>query len=117
MAENKQHIIHGLRDGIPIAMGYFAVTFSLGIIAARAGLTAPLGFLSSFFTRASAGEYGTYTLVAVQAAYVVVIAMCLVANLRYMLMSAGSADLPATGFQPVRLVSCPTQKKKTANSL
>ena len=88
MAGNRQHIIHGLRDGIPIAMGYFAVTFSLGIIAARAGLTAPLGFLSSFFTRASAGEYGTYTLVAVQAAYVEVIAMCLVANLRYMLMSA-----------------------------
>ena len=88
MAGNRQHIIHGLRDGIPIAMGYFAVTFSLGIIAARAGLTAPLGFLSSFFTRASAGEYGTYTLLAVQAAYVEVIAMCLVANLRYMLMSA-----------------------------
>ena len=59
MAGNKQHIIHGLRDGIPIAMGYFAVTFSLGIIAAKAGLTAPLGFLSSFFTRASAGECGT----------------------------------------------------------
>ena len=87
-AGNRQHIIHGLRDGIPIAMGYFAVTFSLGIIAARAGLTAPEGFLSSFFTRASAGEYGTYTLVAIQAAYVEVIAMCLVANLRYMLMSA-----------------------------
>ena len=44
MAERRQHIIHGLRDGIPIAMGYFAVTFSLGIIAARAGLTAPKGF-------------------------------------------------------------------------
>jgi predicted branched-subunit amino acid permease len=40
MAGNRQHIIHGLRDGIPIAMGYFAVTFSLGIIAAwfRLGL-------------------------------------------------------------------------------
>ena len=87
MAGNRQHIIHGLRDGIPIAMGYFAVTFSLGIIAARAGLTAPMGFLSSFFTRASAGEYGTYTLVAVQAAYVEVIAMCLVANLCYWLAS------------------------------
>ena len=81
MVGRKHHIIHGLRDGIPIAMGYFAVTFSLGIIAARAGLTAPEGFLSSFFTRASAGEYGTYTLVAAQAAYVEVIAMCLVANL------------------------------------
>ena len=33
MAGNRQHIIHGLRDGIPIAMGYFAVAFSLGIVA------------------------------------------------------------------------------------
>jgi predicted branched-subunit amino acid permease len=84
----KESIIRGLRVGIPIAMGYMAVAFSLGIIAAKAGLPAPEGFLSSFFTRASAGEYGTYTLVAVQAAYVEVIAMCLVVNLRYMLMSA-----------------------------
>ena len=84
----KESIIRGLRVGIPIAMGYMAVAFSLGIIAAKAGLSAPEGFLSSFFTRASAGEYGTYTLVAVQAAYVEVIAMCLVVNLRYMLMSA-----------------------------
>ena len=74
--------MNGLRDGIPIALGYFAVAFSIGIIAVKAGLTAPQGFLSSFFTRASAGEYGTYTLVAVNAAYVEVMAMCLVANLR-----------------------------------
>ena len=40
MAGNRQHIIHGLRDGIPIAMGYFAVTFSLGIIALLAGIVA-----------------------------------------------------------------------------
>jgi predicted branched-subunit amino acid permease len=46
MTGNRQHIIHGLRDGIPIAMGYFAVTFSLGIIAARAGLTAPEAWLA-----------------------------------------------------------------------
>ena len=113
MAGNKQHIIHGLRDGIPIAMGYFAVTFSLGIIAARAGLTAPLGFLSSFFTRASAGEYGTYTLVAVQAAYVEVIAMCLVANLRYMLMSAALSQKIAPGtswFHRILMACCVTDE-------
>ena len=97
MTGNRQHIIDGLRYGIPIGLGYFAVAFSLGIIAAKAGLTAPEGFLSSFFTRASAGEYGTYTLVAVQAAYVEVVAMCLVANLRYMLMSAALSQKIAPG--------------------
>ena len=105
---NRQHIIHGMRDGIPIAMGYFVVTLSLGIIAARTGLTPPVGFLSSFFIRASAGEYGTYTLVAVQAAYAEVIAMCLVANLRYMLMSVALSQkiAPGTAWWKRLLMAC-----------
>ena len=98
----------GFRDGIPIAMGYFAVAFSLGIIAKKAGLTAPLGFLCSFFTRASAGEYGVYPLVAVQAAYVEVVAMSLVANLRYMLMSAALSQkiAPGTPWYHRMLMAC-----------
>ena len=84
----RSDVIHGLHDGIPIALGYFAVAFSLGIIAKQAGLVATEGFFSSFFTRASAGEYGVYTLVAAQATYIEVVTMCLVVNLRYMLMSA-----------------------------
>lgn len=95
---SKSDIVEGLRDGIPIALGYFAVSFSLGIIAKKAGLTAALGFVSSFFTRASAGEYGVYTLVAVNAAYVEVVAMSLVANLRYMLMSAALSQKMAPGI-------------------
>lgn len=97
MMARRNDIIQGLRDGIPIAMGYFAVAFSLGIIAKQAGLTAAIGFVSSFFTRASAGEYGVYTLVAAQAAYVEIVAMCLVTNLRYMLMSAALSQKIALG--------------------
>lgn len=101
-------VIKGLHDGVPIAMGYFAVAFSLGIIAAKAGLTAPVGFISSFFTRASAGEYGTYTLVAVNAAYVEVVAMCVVVNLRYMLMSAALSQkiAPGTSWWHRLLMAC-----------
>ena len=108
LLENRQHIMHGIHDGIPIAMGYFAVAFSLGIIAAKAGLSGTEGFLTSFFTRASAGEYGTYTLVAVQASYVEVIAMCMVANLRYMLMSAALSQKMAPGISWVHriLMAC-----------
>ncbi len=109
MARNStSDVLLGLRIGIPIAMGYLAVAFSLGIIAAKAGLTAPEGFLSSFFTRASAGEYGTYMLVAAQAAYVEVVAMCLVANLRYMLMSAALSQkiAPGTSWLHRILMAC-----------
>ena len=89
-------------------MGYFAVAFSLGIIAKQAGLTAAIGFVSSFFTRASAGEYGVYTLVAAQAAYVEIVAMCLVTNLRYMLMSAALSQkiAPGTSWLHRVLMAC-----------
>jgi len=109
----RNDIFQGLRDGIPIAMGYFAVAFSLGIIAKQAGLTAPIGFVSSFFTRASAGEYGVYTLVAANAAYVEIVAMCLVVNLRYMLMSAALSQKIAPGtswFHRVLMACCVTDE-------
>ena len=79
--------LSGIRDGIPIALGYYAVAFSLGIIAGNVGLDAFMGFIASFFTRASAGEYAGYTLAGAQAAYIEVIGMSLIANLRYLLMS------------------------------
>lgn len=78
--------LHGVRDGIPIALSYYVVAFSLGIIAGGAGMGALLGFVSSFFTRASAGEYSVYTLMAVSATYAEVVGMSIVANLRYFLM-------------------------------
>ena len=104
----RSDIIQGFRDGIPIALGYFAVAFSLGIIAKQAGLTAAIGFVSSFFTRASAGEYGVYTLVAAQAAYVEIVAMCLVVNLRYLLMSAALSQkiAPGTSWLHRVLMAC-----------
>ena len=94
-------------------MGYFAVAFSLGIIAKQAGLTAAIGFVSSFFTRASAGEYGVYTLVAAQAAYAEIVAMCLVVNLRYMLMSAALSQKIAPGtswFHRILMACCVTDE-------
>ena len=38
----------GMRDGIPIALGYLAVSFSLGIAARNAGLTALSGISCKF---------------------------------------------------------------------
>lgn len=77
-----------MRDGVPIGLGYYAVAFSIGIVASKAGLTWWMGAISSFLTRASAGEYGVYSLVAVNAALMEVIGLSLVANMRYLLMTA-----------------------------
>ena len=34
----KQLFVQGMRDGIPIGLGYFAVSFTLGIAAKNAGM-------------------------------------------------------------------------------
>ena len=86
--KKENPFLQGMRDGSPIAMGYFAVAFSLGIVAARAGLSAGEGFLCSLFTRASAGEYGAYSLIAASATCLELAVMCVVTNLRYLLMGA-----------------------------
>lgn len=77
----------GIRDGIPIGLGYFAVAFSLGIAARDAGLSAFEGFFASLLNLASAGEYAAFTLIAADAAYVEVALITLVTNARYLLMS------------------------------
>lgn len=78
----------GMIDGTPIGLGYFAVAFSLGIVARQAGLSPALGFVSSLLTRASAGEYGGYSLIAAGAAVIEIVAVCFIANMRYLLMGA-----------------------------
>lgn len=87
MNSNKDALQKGIRDGIPIGLGYLAVSFSLGVAARNAGLTAFQGFLASFFNNASAGEYAGFTVIAANGSYFEIALMTLVANARYLLMS------------------------------
>lgn len=83
----KSALLQGMRDSIPIGLGYYAVAFSLGIIAGGLGIPASLGFTGSLLIRASAGEYGAYTAIAAHATALEVIGLAIVTNLRYLLMS------------------------------
>ncbi|HAT02149.1 MAG TPA: branched-chain amino acid ABC transporter permease [Oribacterium sp.] len=87
-SQNRQWFIKGLYDGIPIAAGYFAVSFALGIAAKTAGLNAFQATLTSFLCNASAGEYAGFTVIASNAAYVEMAVISLIVNARYLLMSA-----------------------------
>ena len=84
---NRQVFKDGMRDGIPIALGYLAVSFSLGIAAKNAGLSAFQGFLASLLTNASAGEYAGFTVIATMATYLEMFLVILIANSRYLIMS------------------------------
>lgn len=87
MNQNKNAFINGIRDGIPIALGYFSVAFSLGIVAKKAGLNPFQGFLSSLLNHASAGEYAEFTVIVANAPYLEMAFVIFVTNIRYMLMS------------------------------
>lgn len=87
MNRNKNAFTNGIRDGIPIALGYFAVAFSLGIVAKKAGLNPFQGFLSSFLNHASAGEYAEFTVIMANAPYIEMAFVILITNIRYLLMS------------------------------
>lgn len=84
---HKKWYVKGLRDGIPIALGYFAVAFALGITAKNAGFTAFQAALTAMLTNASAGAYAGFTLVAAGAGYIEMAVMQFIANARYLLMS------------------------------
>lgn len=79
--------LRGMRHGLPIGLGYFAVAFALGIAAKNAGMTAFQGFLMSALGVASAGEYAAITVIAASASYWEMAVVTLIANARYLLMS------------------------------
>lgn len=100
MHKNKTAYLSGLRDGLPIGLGYFAVSFSLGIAAKHAGLTAFEGFFASLMLNASAGEYAGFQLIADNATYLEAAIMIFIANARYFLMSCALSQKlsPKTPF-------------------
>lgn len=92
---HKQWYYKGLKDGIPIGLGYFAVALAMGIAARNAGLTAIQATVTSLLINASAGQYVGFTLLAARAGLLEVALMEAVSNARYLLMSCAlSQKLP-----------------------
>ena len=81
------YFLAGVRDGVPIGLGYLAVAFSLGIAARSAGLNAFQGFLISLLNNASAGEYAAFTVIAADSGFLEMALITLITNARYLLMS------------------------------
>lgn len=97
---NKQLYFKGLKNGIPIGLGYFAVAFSLGLTMCRVGFNYFQGFLTSALLNASAGEYGLIECVASGSLVTTVILITIISNARYFLMSCALSQKlePSTKF-------------------
>lgn len=85
--ENAKYWRNGLKDGIPIGVAYFAVSFTFGILAKKAGLTPFQAVLMSFTNLTSAGQFAALGVIGASSAYLEMAFIQLVINLRYCLMS------------------------------
>ena len=86
-SSGKEAFRAGQKDAIPVGLGYFAVSFALGITMKQAGLLPLQGFIISLLNNASAGEYAGTAMIAAKASYLETALMVLTANARYSLMS------------------------------
>lgn len=77
----------GLKDGIPIAIGYFSVSFSFGILAIKDGITIFQAVLTSLTNVTSAGQFAGIQIMAAGGTIIEMVLTQFIINLRYALMS------------------------------
>lgn len=77
----------GMRDGIPIAMGYVPVSFTFGLMAVSVGMTWWQALLISVTNLTSAGQFAGLDIMAAGGAYMEMALTEFIINLRYALMS------------------------------
>ena len=86
MTENNNFKM-GLRDGLPICFGYFAVSFAFGIFACGAGLSVIETVMISAFNLTSAGQLAAVPIITMGGSYLELALSQLIINARYSLMS------------------------------
>lgn len=103
MAGNvKADLFRGMRDGLPIALGYFAVSVTLGIAAVSAGMNVLQASAMSALNMTSAGELAGISAIALGTTCFDIGLSQLVINLRYMLMSCAISQKLVPGVTTVQ---------------
>ncbi|MCQ2422170.1 MAG: AzlC family ABC transporter permease [Lachnospiraceae bacterium] len=108
LMNHRNDFAEGIRNGIPIALGYFFVSFAFGITGSGFGLRWWETVLISMLNLTSAGQFAGVKVIAAMGGYTELALTQLVINLRYSLMgislsqntdeSFGTAGRAALGF-------------------
>ena len=97
----KQHFLSGMRDGIPVCLGYFAVSFAFGIQASAIGLSVLESAVLSAANVTSAGQFAALGIIAAGASYIELSFTQLIINLRYFLMSCALSQRLSPSTRPM----------------
>ncbi len=102
----KSPFTRGLSHGIPIALGYFSVSFGFGIMAVKSGIPAIQAILISLTNLTSAGQAAGVGIIAAGGTFIEMAVTQFVINLRYSLMGLSlSQKLSAKFTTPHRLIA------------
>ena len=82
-----QEFKKGIRDGIPICLGYISVSMAFGLTAVKMGIPIGVTVLISLTNLTSAGQFAGTTLLAAHGTYLELAITTLIINIRYFLMS------------------------------
>lgn len=85
MVHNKMK--QGIKDGIPIAIGYFSVSFTFGMLAVKSDISIFQAVLISLLNLTSAGQFAGINMIFAQASFIEMALTQFVINIRYSLMS------------------------------
>lgn len=89
----------GLKDGIPIGLGYLSVSFTFGILAVSYGLNSLEATLISMTTLTSAGQFAGLSIMCSFGSYLEMMIAQLTINMRYALMSISLSQKTDENFQ------------------
>lgn len=107
MSDTKQLTYKkGLRDGLPIALGYLSVSFTFGITAVGMGIPPIAAILISMTNLTSAGQVQGVSIIAAGGGYIEMALAQLIINMRYALMGISlSQKLSKKYTLPHRIIS------------
>ncbi|MDK2796793.1 MAG: hypothetical protein PWQ19_343 [Tepidiphilus sp.] len=89
--------LRGLRDGVPIALGYLPVGVTFGVVATQQGMSAMEATLTSIIVYSGAAQFMLVGLLAAGTPMALTVGLCLLLNARHALYGpAIAAYLPAS---------------------
>ncbi len=83
----RSDFLNGMKDGLPICLGYFSVSMAFGIAAVQGGLPVWAAILTSLTNVTSAGQFAGVNIMLYLGTLIEIAITTLIINMRYFLMS------------------------------
>ena len=99
---NTHDFFEGIKQGLPIALGYFPVSFTFGLMAVNGGIPVWIVILISMTNLTSAGQFAGTNLIIAGAGYIEITVTTFVINIRYMLMSLSLSQKITQGMSNIK---------------